>query len=59
MINILYTAFSRCFPSVTFSSNVQRNKTLAINILMKYSTETLTTMSDKVSKLNEGNIGES
>lgn len=32
-----------------FFSNVQRNKTLVISILMKYSTETPTTMSDKVS----------
>lgn len=40
-------------------SNVRRNKTLAINILMKYSAETLTTMSDKVStEINEGNVGE-
>jgi hypothetical protein len=33
----------------SFFSNVQLNKTLAISILMKYSTETPTTMSDKVS----------
>lgn len=48
--HLMHKLFTWCLLlfSLTFFSNVQRNRTLVISILMKYSAETPTITSDKV-----------